>query len=332
MGRVDDFTDWLSNVPDYSISPMEVDSLSYQVAENYISEGNCDEAIKSFETYLNKFSNGLFVLNAHYYIADCAYRKNNFDKAIQGFEYVAEKPVSQFSEPSLFGAASIRYSRKEYEKALQHYRKLADVASFDSNVLEAQIGIMRCSYQLGQYENALSAIQELKQSSQVPKDILHEIELTEGRIHFTQADYDLAKPIFERIAQNKDTREGAEAQFRLAEIAFESGKLDDSEEMLFNLIQNYPSQDFWKIKGFLLLSDIYTARQDYFQARATLQSVLDNVSDTTIVQQAEARLRAIEKKEQEEIQKSDTIPSEDTLDYENEYEELINDDEIPENE
>jgi len=332
LGRVDDYTAWLNDIPDYEVSPKEVDSLTYQVAENYISEGNCDKAINSFESYLNKFPNGLFVLNANYYIADCTYRKNNFDKAIEGFEYVAERPVSQFSEPSLFGAASIRFSRKEYQKALEHYKKLKDVASFDSNVLEAQIGIMRCSFKLGDYEQALLAINELKRSAKLPEDILKEVEITEGRIHFSQKNYEKAVPIFERIAENENTKQGAEAQFRLAQIQFESDNLDGSEEMLFSLIQNYPAQDFWKIKGFLLLSDIYAEREDFFQARATLQSILDNVSDSTIVNEAEEKLRIIEEKEEVQIQTSDTIPSEDTLDFENEYDELINDEEIPEDE
>mgnify|MGYP006282306529 CR=1 FL=1 len=332
LGRVDDYTAWLNDIPDYEISPKEVDSLSYQVAENYISEGNCDKAISSFESYLNKFPNGLFVLNANYYIADCAYRKNNYDKAIEGFEYVAEKPISQFSEPSLFGAASIRYSRKEYEKALNHYERLKQVASFESNILEAQIGIMRCAYKLGEYENALDAIAGLKQSAKIPADILKEVELTEGRIHFNQNSYEKARPIFERISQNENTKEGAEAQFRLAQIEFEGGDFEKSEEMLFSLIQNYPAQDFWKIKGFLLLADIYTEREDYFQARATLQSILDNVTDSTIVNQAEEKLAMIEKKENDKIIERDTLPREDTLDFENEYDELINDEEIPEDE
>jgi len=332
LGRVDDYTDWLNDIPDYEISATEVDSLSYQVAENYISEGDCDKAISSFESYLNKYPNGLFVLNANYYIADCAYRKNNYQKAIEGFEFVAQKPASQFSEPSLFGAASIRYSQKEYQKALDHYEKLKEVASFESNILEAQIGIMRCAYQIGNYSRVLAAITELKRSSKLPDDILKEVELTEGRIHFAQKNYEKAQPIFKRIAEKENTREGAEAQFRLAQIEFESDDLDKSEEMLFKLIQNYPAQDFWKIKGFLLLADIYTEREDYFQARATLQSILDNVSDTTIVSQAEEKIRLIDKKEEDQIQKSDTIPSGDTLDFENEYDQLINDEEIPENE
>jgi hypothetical protein len=40
----------------------------------------------------------------------------------------------------------------------------------------------------------------------------------------------------------------------------------------------------------------------------------------------------IDRKENEEIIKRDTLPSEDTLDFENEYDELINDEEIPEDE
>ena len=35
----------------------------------------------------------------------------------------------------------------------------------------------------------------------------------------------------------------------------------------------------WKVESFFLLSDVYVGMDDLFQAKSTLQSILDNVSD-----------------------------------------------------
>jgi hypothetical protein len=77
------------------------------------------------------------------------------------------------------------------------------------------------------------------------------------------------------------------------------------------------------VKAFILLSDIYVEREDFFQARATLQSVIDNVTDAGLVSLAEQKMIELDEAESALIMMGDTIASPDTLDYEESYEELI---------
>ncbi len=70
---------------------------------------------------------------------------------------------------------------------------------------------------------------------------------------------------------------GAEAQFLLAEHAFNQGSFDTCENTLFALIENFYTQEIWRNKGFLLLVRTYIGLNDLFQARATAQSILANV-------------------------------------------------------
>lgn len=44
----------------------------------------------------------------------------------------------------------------------------------------------------------------------------------------------------------------------------------------FEFIDNYPSYEYWLINTYILLSDNYLVTNDLFQAKATLQSVLNN--------------------------------------------------------
>lgn len=326
LGQVDEYSAWLSSIPDYEVSAPEIDSLSYQAAENLVADGNCEKAIPEFEKYLNKYPNGLFVLNANYYLSECAYRQNDFDKALKGFEYVASRPVSQFSEPALQGAASIRFEREDFEKALGYYQKLAQVATFSANVLEAEIGEMRSAYQLGHYDTALAAAQKVIDDANRTESNLTEARLTKGRIYFKQQNYAEAKTVFEQLAKKKNSKPGAEAQYRLAQMEYLDGNLDKAEKKIFNLVQDFSNYNFWKVKGFLLLSDVYIGREDFFQARTTLQSVLDNVQDQQLLNMAQIKMDVLEAAERAVNQKGDTLQSPDTLDYEGDYQKLIDED------
>lgn len=46
--------------------------------------------------------------------------------------------------------------------------------------------------------------------------------------------------------------------------------------MCFDLAKEMPNYDYWVAKTFILLADNYVKLKDTFQAKATLQSIIDN--------------------------------------------------------
>jgi len=51
----------------------------------------------------------------------------------------------------------------------------------------------------------------------------------------------------------------------------------------------------YSAKGFILLSDIYVSRKNYFQARETLKSILENYSGEDLKKVARTKLALIPK-------------------------------------
>jgi Flp pilus assembly protein TadD len=63
---------------------------------------------------------------------------------------------------------------------------------------------------------------------------------------------------------------------------------------VFDLAKEMPNYDYWIAKTYILLADNYRALKDNFQAKATLQSIIDNYkADDEILPTAKQQLQAI---------------------------------------
>jgi hypothetical protein len=74
---------------------------------------------------------------------------------------------------------------------------------------------------------------------------------------------------------------------------FDKNQLKDAKTHIFELSDNYSNYEYWVAKGYLILADMYTNDKDYFQAKATLQSLLDNFEGKEITDAASEKLKRI---------------------------------------
>ena len=65
-------------------------------------------------------------------------------------------------------------------------------------------------------------------------------------------------------------------------------------ETIFEMVNQFANYEKWVGKSFLLLAKNYVEQDDLFQAKLTLQNVVDNYQDE-IQKQAQAELKKIEK-------------------------------------
>ena len=105
-----------------------------------------------------------------------------------------------------------------------------------------------------------------------------------------------------------DYDEGAEANYYLAYLAFLDDNLDVSENLIFELAENF-SNDFYIAKAFILLSDIYILKKNLFQAKATLESIIENHDNELIINIARKKWESIVESEQEKTVKPEVIQS-----------------------
>ena len=116
--------------------------------------------------------------------------------------------------------------------------------------------------------------------------------------------------------------------YNLIYLSYLDDSLDLCEDLIFEMPEKF-SDDYFIAKSFILLSDIYLKKENKFQAKATLESIIENYSGED--------LKLIAQKKREEIIESELIVNkneeieifymdifEDDLEYENINDTTIN--------
>ena len=136
---------------------------------------------------------------------------------------------------------------------------------------------MRCYYLLDQPAQAFTFANSVYTDPGTPESIKRTAALWLGRIHYDSNELDQALVFFESTVKfGGDV--GAESQFKISQILFDKAEYEKAEQNIFTLVSDYSSYDEWKFKGFLLLVRTYIGLDDLFQARATAESILENVN------------------------------------------------------
>ncbi|MCB9246232.1 MAG: tetratricopeptide repeat protein [Flavobacteriales bacterium] len=298
-GRGAEYLDYIASIPNSNIRITYQDSLLYESAMRKYRQGDCPEATKGFDEYIKRFGkNGFFLTHAHYYKAECAYSKRNYETAQKHYAYVAAQPRNEFSEDANFKLAETYYAERRYDKALPYYSQLERIANSKDNYVTSLVGQMRCNYALNNLSAAKQNAVAILPIENISKEYLIEANLVLGKIHWTEGNMLSAEFSFDYVRKESTTEKGAEAQYYKCRILFDKNRMDACEEEIFALNDRFASYEYWVVRGFILLSDLYRSKQDYFNARATLKSILDFYEgDQSLIDECNKKLKEIDKLE-----------------------------------
>ena len=295
-----DYTKSTGSAP--KVTTSEQDSIFYLAAEKkYMANEAGSEA--QMEEYLTRFPNGSFTTNANFYLAQYYYSKAQYSKSLGYFEQVTSKPDNIFTEQSLLKAGELTFNAGKYEASSEYFGRLENRSTSKWNTLKSRAGVMRCNYKLGQYAEAVKSASKLLSSENVTEIMAREANFILASSNYKILNIDEAYKFYSLLAEDTKTAEGAESKHMKAQILFDRGKLKDCETEIMDFINKNSPHQFWLAKSFILLSDVYLAENDLFQARHTLKSITDNYTNQTdgIINTATEKLKVIEAKEKELI-------------------------------
>jgi len=269
------------------------DSVMYYSAFSFVKKNNYNEAIKNLEKYLQSFPNGYFVVNAHYYLATSALYLNRRELALEHFDEVIQRSPNEFVEKSLKNAAELYFQTLSYEKALQAYTQLEEIAFSQENILISVMGQLRCRFKLGEYAQTIIVADKILNLSGANRDNKTEAYFYSGKSQLELQKYELALTAFKQVTDANTGNFGAEAKYLIAYIHFIRENYDVAIDHILELKDKYANNDYYVAKGFILLADVMVKTGDLFQAKATLQSIIDNYQGDELKKVAEQKLKEI---------------------------------------
>ncbi len=85
----------------------------------------------------------------------------------------------------------------------------------------------------------------------------------------------------------------AEARYEIANSWLQVDKLAEAEKAAFETINKSGSYDYCVTKSYILLGDVFYKQKDYFNAKATFQSVVENTINAELKQEAQTKLNMV---------------------------------------
>jgi tetratricopeptide (TPR) repeat protein len=270
------------------------DSLTYSAAQIQLENGNTQTAQTQLEQYLQRFSTGAYSLEAHHNLATIYMGKRDSTTALPHYEHVAERAPNRFAEGAVLNAARIYFfSRKDYAQAEKYYQQLKGLTGDQETRLEAMRGLLRSQYLQQKWTDATTNARDLvalKGSSADDKALAN---MVLGRSAQLAAQWDAAITAFRNVTAVNKAALAAEARYEIAASYFALDRPKDAEKAAFEVINKSGSYQFWVTKAYILLGDLYFRQKDYFNAKATFQSVYDNSTDPALKDEASRKLQQV---------------------------------------
>lgn len=297
MNDVESYFAYVRNLGYGDVSATERDSLLYVSGENLYIAGNCTRASEVFRNYLKEFRNGSFRLNAQFYLAECLNSSGKKDEALDYYREVIETPNNQFMEQALISASAILYAEEEYTDAFAYYEMLEKITAIPEFRLTAIRGQLRSAYQDGDAQKSILVSDRIRKAANIPEELMREAVFISAKAHYSLNEFDTALRDFRITSGEVVSAEGAESKYRVAEIMFRNGNVDESENIVNQFIAQNSPHPYWTARMFLLLADISIRKGDTLQARATLQSLQEyyTVRDDGILDEVKAKLASLDK-------------------------------------
>ena len=287
-----------------AVSEQQKDSTFWHPVQLARDNGDCNLQIEKASYYLDNITNPIKEISAHYYMATCYYTEGKKNEALFHYDFITTKPNNNYYTEALKYAGEITFESKNYKLALGHFSTLENVGVTQEDLSLAKRGQMYCFYNLDNYQSTLIYAKKVLALNQISEKVSEDANLYLANSYKELNFLDSAMLHYENVIATTKSEAAAEAKYNICHIYFLREDYATCETQIMELVQQKPTYDYWLAKGILLLGDNFTQLKDYFNARHSLQSIIDNYDgpkNDEIVAEAVQKLDYVNNLEQMEL-------------------------------
>lgn len=295
-GRPEEFSQVLGQYKKTNPGSTDVERVQFENAKNIYFNQKYDQAIQSLLSFMQEYPASPNSNEARYYLAESYRQTNDSANALRYYNLVIADNRSDYLIRAATRAAELETKQKNYPRAVRAYQLILNKATSKAEQVAAQLGLMDTYFVYPKPDSAAAMAREVIAAGNVVPSAQNRAQLMLGKIAFAKGDYKTAQTDFEKtIALAKDVY-GAEAQYGLGSILFRQKKYKESVATLLKFNEQFSEFEYWKGKAFILIADNNVALDEMAQAKAVLNSIIENSSDETIIAEAKQKLAGLDSK------------------------------------
>lgn len=299
-GRSDEFDQYLAEQQRINPNDKNLEQIQFETAKNLFYDQQYSKALGKFTEFIAAYPSSARIQESKFYLAESNYRLDDFGKALPIYTELSQDPTFTMGNRVAGRIAEIEFRLGKYENAVSNYHKLEKLANNKKEQYNAWAGLMESFYLLGQYDSSNLYARTIIEKGAVNASAHNKASLYLGKNAYAKGDFETAQDEFLNTVNAAQDEFGAEAKYMIALTQYQQKQHKPSYETLISLSNDFAAYDEWVGKAFLLMADNFVALDNTFQARQTLQSLIDDFPLENIREQAKSKLRDIEKAEAEE--------------------------------
>jgi TolA-binding protein len=312
--RSGEFQNYLTRFKSANPDNKSLEGLEYETAKNFYFNQEYQKAINGLQAFLNTYPQTANKLEAQYYIAESFYRIGDHNKALPLYKELSNNPSFQMANRTVARAGEIEFAQGKYDDAINDFHKVEKLATNKKDQYNAWSGLMESFYLTDQYDSADHYARIILERGAVDAGAQNKASLYLGKTAMARGDFDGAKDEFLNTLNSARDEYGAEAKYLLAKLFYDQKQYNQSIETLISLSNDFSEYQDWVGRAFLLLADNYVGLNNLFQAKGTLQSLVDDFPSDSVKEAARKKIVEIDKlqMEQQKVQEADTLDTIDT--------------------
>jgi len=281
-----------------NLSTAEQDNITFQAANGLFARGEFTAAVEAINAYFDKFPKPIQEKYARFIRAESLWRTGKPKEALHDYNIILNDWTSPYTERTLISVSQLHLQLKQYNEAIATLKKLELTAEYKANYGFAVNNLMLSYFMMGDMDETLKYADFVKGYEKSSQEEVAKAHLFSGKAYLAKNNKAAAKKEFKSAADASQTVVGAEAKYNYGQLQFDEKGIKAAQATAFDLIKNMPSYDYWVAKSFILLADTYIVLKDEFQAKSTLESVIENYDNKNddIIPEATKRLDKINNK------------------------------------
>ncbi len=305
MGKSSEVDEYIAIYRNANPDDQALESVEYERARNLYFEQKYNEAISALKGFRVSYPQSVINAEALFYIGECYYRLDESASALESYYQLIGnmQTVSPAKVYQRIGA--LEYSNKNYPVAIKYWHKLRASSDSKRDLYTAREGLMESHFAANSLDSSQVFAEKILGDEKVAFNAQNKAGTYLGKIAFERGQYGVALDEFLAVVNAAKDINAAESQYYVGLIQYKQKEFKRSLETLFGLNKSFAVYENWLGKSFLLIADNYLAMNELFQAKATLESVINNSPIPDLKAAASEKLKEVEKREKDAVMQED---------------------------